>query len=331
MQSKVSVFILALTLTLALAINPAMARTYVIKFSHVVAVDTPKGKAAEYLKKIVEERTKGKIKVQVYPNAALYGDREALEALKMNAIQMACPSFSKFTGFVPELQIFDLPFLFENTEHLHKFMNSKVGKELLKGVSRMGLIGLAYWDNGFKQLTLDDNPIRLPKDIKGKKFRIMSSKVLEAQFKVVGASPQVLPFSEVYSALQQGVVDGQENTISNIYTKKFYEVQKYMTISNHGYLGYMLVTNQIFWNSLPQNLRDILSSCVKEATNYERKLAAELNQEQLEKIKASGKVQIHYLTPEERKVWKKAMMKIYPEFYDVIGKERIEEALKLAP
>jgi len=323
---KKSILMISVTLLAVGAfVTSSLARTYIIKFSHVVAVDTPKGKAAEYLKKIVEERTKGKIKVQVYPNAVLYGDREAIEALKMNAIQMACPSFSKFTGFVPELQIFDLPFLFKNREHLYKFMDSDVGKELLQSVSRLGLVGLAYWDNGFKQLTLDDHEIRLPKDVKGKKFRIMSSKVLEAQFKAVGASPQVLPFSEVYSALQQGVVDGQENTISNIYTKKFYEVQKYMTISNHGYLGYMLVTNQIFWNSLPKDLKKILKECVDDATQKERKWAAELNQEQLEKIKASKKVKIHYLTPEERKVWEQAMMKIYPEFYDVIGKDKIRK------
>ncbi len=330
MVKRLAVAICCFFMVLSVGLSPTMARVYVIKFSHVVAVDTPKGEAANYLKKLVEERTHGKIKMQVYPNAVLYGDREALEALKMNAIQMACPSFSKFTGFVPELQIFDLPFLFENREHLYRFMDSDVGKQLLQAVSRMGLVGLAYWDNGFKQLTLRDHPIRLPKDVKGKKFRIMSSKVLEAQFKAVGASPQVLPFSEVYSALQQGVVDGQENTISNIYTKKFYEVQKYMTISNHGYLGYMLVTNQIFWNSLPPDLKNILKKCVDEATRYERKLAAELNKEQLEKIKASHKVKIHYLTPAERKVWKKAMMKIYPEFYHVIGKDRIKKALEMA-
>ncbi len=329
MFKKLILVVGTVSLILGLTLTNAMSRTYLIKFSHVVAVDTPKGQGAEYFKKLVEERTKGKVKVQVYPNAVLYGDREAVEALKMNAIQMACPSFSKFTGFVPELQIFDLPFLFKDREHLKRFMDSDVGQELLQMVSRLGLVGLAYWDNGFKQLTLNDHPIRLPKDIKGKKFRIMSSKVLEAQFKAVGASPQVLPFSEVYSALQQGVVDGQENTISNIYTKKFYEVQKYMTISNHGYLGYMLVTNQIFWNSLPPDLKKIVKKCVDDATKKEWELAAKLNKEQLEKIKASGKVKIHYLTKEERKVWEDAMRKIYPQFYDVIGKERIQKALEL--
>jgi C4-dicarboxylate-binding protein DctP len=309
--------------------SPAFAADYTIKFSHVVAEDTPKGQAAKHFKKLVEERTDGKVEVQVYPNAALYSDREAIEALQMNAIQMACPSFSKFTGFVPELQIFDLPFLFKNRDHLYAFMESDVGQELLELVKEKGLLGLSYWDNGFKQISLDSNAIRMPKDVSGQKFRIMSSKVLEAQFKAVDASPQVLPFSEVYSALQQGVVDGQENTISNIYTKKFHEVQNYLTLSNHGYLGYMLVTNQMFWSKLPENLRKTVQKCVQDATEYERKKAKQLNMEQLEKIRESGEVKIHELTEKEREAWQEEMMEIYPEFYDVIGKHRIQKALDL--
>ncbi|MCF8105687.1 MAG: DctP family TRAP transporter solute-binding subunit, partial [Desulfohalobiaceae bacterium] len=257
-------------------------------------------------------------------------DREAIEAMKMNAIQMACPSFSKFTGFVPELQIFDLPFLFNDRDHLYRFMDSDVGQELLEMVKARGLLGLAYWDNGFKQMSLDSHALIEPEDAEGQKFRIMSSKVLEAQFEAVDASPQVLPFSEVYSALQQGVVDGQENTLSNIYTKKFHEVQNYLTLSNHGYLGYMLITNQIFWNSLPDDLKKVVKDCVDEATEYTNNRAKELNMEQLEKIRASGSVEIHKLTPEERAEWKEEMLEIYPEFYDVIGKARIETALELA-
>jgi C4-dicarboxylate-binding protein DctP len=322
--------VLALTLALVvLCAAPALAKTYTIKFSHVVAEDTPKGQAANYFKKIVEKRTDGQVEVEVYPNAALYGDREAIEALHMNAIQMACPSFSKFTGFVPELQIFDLPFLFQDREHLYAFMDSSVGQELLKMVTEKGLLGLSYWDNGFKQLTLDSNAIKVPEDVQGKKFRIMSSKVLEAQFEAVDASPQVLPFSEVYSALQQGVVDGQENTISNIYTKKFHEVQNYLTLSDHGYLGYMLVTNQMFWNSLPEDLQKTVQSCVEDATEFANEKAAELNQQQLQKIRESGSVEIHDLTKQQRKQWVEEMRDIYPEFYDVIGKQRIQKAIEL--
>jgi C4-dicarboxylate-binding protein DctP len=323
--------LLALSLVFVFAaVGSVSAKTYTIKFSHVVAVDTPKGQGAEYFKEIVEERTDGQVKVQVYPNAALYNDREAVEALKMNAIQMACPSFSKFTGFVPELQIFDLPFLFEDREHLYRFMDSEVGQGLLDMVKARGLVGLDYWDNGFKQLSLDEHALVEPEDAEGQKFRIMSSKVLEAQFKAVGASPQVLPFSEVYSALQQGVVDGQENTLSNIFTKKFHEVQNYMTLSNHGYLGYMLVTNRIFWNQLPDDLKKTIHTCVDDATEYTNERAKALNMEQLEKIRESGSVEIHKLSAQERKAWQEEMMEIYPEFYDVIGKQRIDKALELA-
>jgi C4-dicarboxylate-binding protein DctP len=208
-------------------------------------------------------------------------------------------------------------------------MDSSVGQELLKMVTEKGLLGLSYWDNGFKQLTLDSNAIKVPEDVQGKKFRIMSSKVLEAQFEAVDASPQVLPFSEVYSALQQGVVDGQENTISNIYTKKFHEVQNYLTLSDHGYLGYMLVTNQMFWNSLPEDLQKTVQSCVEDATEFANEKAAELNQQQLQKIRESGSVEIHDLTKQQRKQWVEEMRDIYPEFYDVIGKQRIQKAIEL--
>ncbi|KAA0256911.1 TRAP transporter substrate-binding protein [Deferribacter autotrophicus] len=312
----------------SLLVTPVFAKPIKVKFSHVVAVETPKGKAAEYLKKILEERTNGKIKVEVYPNASLYGDREAVEALKMNAIQLACPSFSKFTGFVPQLQLFDLPFLFDSVEHLHKFMDSEYGEKILKLVEKRGLVGLAYWDNGFKVLSNSIRPIIKPEDAKGIKFRIMSSKVLEEQFKVIGAIPHVLPFSEVYSALQQGVVDGAENPWSNFYTKKFYEVQKYLTVSYHGYLGYMLVSNKIFMKKLKKaGLDKVFMDAVKEATEYERKLAKELDEYYYNKVKEYGRIQIHVLTPEERAIWKKTMMTIYPKFYDVIGKEFIEAAL----
>lgn len=320
--------LLVLTFVLTLLFSfSAFAKPLVVKFSHVVANDTPKGKAALYLKKIVEERTDGRMKVEVYPNASLYGDREAIEALQMNAIQLAAPSFSKFTGFVPELQIFDLPFLFNDSEHLHKVLDGEVGQKILELVSQKGLVGLAYWDNGFKQISDKQRPLVKPSDAEGLKFRIMSSKVLEEQFKVIGANPQVLPFSEVYSALQQGVVDGQENTLSNIYTKKFHEVQNYLTISNHGYLGYLLVTNKIFMNKLPDDLKEIFLGAVKDATEYAREIAREVNQDYLEKIKESGKVEIIQLTPEQRQVWKEKMMEIYPEFYDVIGEELIQKTL----
>jgi len=317
---------------LALAASMVLAADYVIKFSHVVSPNTPKGKAADYFAKRVEELSHGKIKVEVYPNAQLGKDKAVLRKMKFGTVQMAAPSFSKFTGLVPQLGLFDLPFLFKDENHLHKVLDGEVGKKLLDMVTKKGYVALAYWDNGFKQLTDSKRPLIKPEDCKGLKFRVMSSKVLIEQFKALGAIPVVLPFSEVYSALQQGVVDGQENTISNIYTKKFYEVQKYMTMTNHGYLGYMVVMSKKFWNKLPNDLKDVIKQAIKDATEKERVWAKELNEEQLNKIKEyakkTGKLEIDYLTPEQRLVWEKKLRSIYPKFYDTIGKDLIQAAIK---
>lgn len=309
-----------------LAAAPALAEPVVIKFSHVVAVDTPKGKAAEYFKKLVEERSKGEIKVEVYPNSSLYGDREELEALTMNSIQMAAPSFSKFTTFVPQLELFDLPFLFNDVDHLHTVLSGEVGQKLLTMVEKRGMLGLAYWDNGFKQLSAN-KPLIKPEDASGLKFRIMSSKVLDAQFKAISANPQVLPFSEVYSALQQKVVDACENPLSNFYTQKFFEVQNNLTLSNHGYLGYMVVTNKIFWKKLNDQQRQIITQAMKDSTEYANKLALEMDAKYLADIKASGKTKINELTKEQRQAWKAKLMPIYPQFHAAIGKDLIDDAL----
>ncbi len=319
-------------LSVALLASMSMAADYVIKFSHVVSPNTPKGKAADYFAKRVEELSHGKIKVEVYPNAQLCGDKVVLRKMKFNAVQMAAPSFSKFTGLVPQLALFDLPFLFKDVNHLHRVLDGKVGQKLLDMVNKKGYVALAYWDNGFKQISDSKRPLIKPEDAKGLKFRVMSSKVLIEQFKALGAIPVVLPFSEVYSALQQGVVDGQENTISNIYTKKFYEVQKYMTMSNHGYLGYMVVISKKFWNKLPNNLKAVVKEAMKEATAKERVWAQQLNDSQFAKIKEyakkTGKLQIINLTEKQREAWVKKLRTIYPKFYDVIGKDLIEEAIK---
>lgn len=319
-------------LSITVAASLSMAAQYVIKFSHVVSPDTPKGKAADYFAKRVEELSHGKIEVKVFPNAQLCGDKVVLRKLKFGTVQMAAPSFSKFTGLVPQLALFDLPFLFKNEAHLHKVLDGEVGQKLLKMVDKKGYVALAYWDNGFKQLTDSKRPLIKPDDCRGLKFRVMSSKVLIEQFKALGAIPVVLPFSEVYSALQQGVVDGQENTISNIYTKKFYEVQRYMTLTNHGYLGYMVVMSKKFWNRLPDNLKAVIKQAIKEATAKERVWAKELNDEQFAKIKEyaqkTGKLEIDTLTPEQRAVWEKKLRSIYPKFYNMIGKDLIEKAIK---
>ena len=224
----------------------------VIKFSHVVASDTPKGKAAEKFKELAEKYTDGKVKVEIYPNSTLYKDKEELEALQLGAVQMLAPSNSKFGPIgIKEFEAFDLPYILPDIKMLRKITEGPLGARLLKLLDAKGMTGLAYWDNGFKQMSANKKLLS-PADFKGLKFRIQSSKVLEAQFRALGAIPQVMAFSEVYQALQTGVVDGQENTWSNIYTQKMHEVQKYVTVTNHGYIGYIVVVNKKFWDGLPQ-------------------------------------------------------------------------------
>lgn len=307
----------------------------VLKFSHVVNQNTPKGMAAIFFEKRLEELSKGKIDVQIYPSSQLYKDSTVLKALKLDSVQMAAPSFSKFGKIVPQLSLFDLPFLFDDINEVHKVQDGVVGQKLKAMLKEKGYIALNFWDNGFKQFTSSKNEIIYPNDAKSQRFRIMSSKVIEEQFKSVKAVPQVMPFSEVYAGLQQGVIDGQENTISNIYTKKFYEIQKYLTISNHGYLGYLVVMSEEFWNTLTPKLQDNIKQAMNEATKKEREYARQFNEKDLEKIKVyakeTGKLKIVILTKEQKMAWKKAVSIIYPDFYDnkMIGKDLIDKALNI--
>ena len=316
----------------AFLVSSTFAADYTIKFSHVVSPNTPKGKAADFFAKRVKELTNGKVEVKVFPNSQLYSDKAVMKAIRIGNVQMAVPSFSKFTRLVPAMQLFDLPFLFRDMDHVHAVMDGPVGRKLRDMVTKKGFVALNYWDNGFKQLSTNKKALIWPKDAKGQKFRIMSSKVLEAQFKAVGANPQVLPFSEVYSALQQGVVDGGENPLSNFYTKKFYEVQKNLTLSNHGYLGYLVVMSKRFWDKFPADLKPKIIQAMNEATVYERKEAAALEGTFLANVKAyakkSGKLKIYTLTAAQKAAWRKAMVKIYPQFYGVIGENLIKDAQK---
>lgn len=303
---------------------------YEIKFSHVVSPNTPKGKAADFFAKRVGELTNGKVKVTVFPNSQLYTDKAVMKALKIGNAHMAAPSFSKFTSLVPAMQLFDLPFLFRDNDHLHKVMDGEVGQALKDMVTAKGFVALDFWDNGFKHFSSNKQAVLSPEDAKGQKFRIMSSKVLEAQMQAMDANPQVLPFSEVYSALQQGVVEAAENPLSNFFTKKFYEVQSDLTLSNHGYLGYLVVASKRFWKKLPDDIKAKVNQAMKEATAKEREMAQELESEFLSKIEAyakeSGKLKIHTLTKEQSDGFRKVMTPIYPQFYDTIGEDLIKKA-----
>ena len=322
--------ILAAASIAALAVaGPASAQSpIVIKFSHVVASDTPKGKAADKFKELAEKYTNGKVKVEVYPNSTLYKDKEELEALQLGAVQMLAPSNSKFGPIgIKEFEVFDLPYILPDLKTLRKVTGGPLGGRLLKLLDSKGMTGLAYWDNGFKQMSANKKLIA-PADYKGLKFRIQSSKVLEAQFRTLGAIPQVMAFSDVYQALQTGVVDGQENTWSNIYTQKMYEVQKYITTTNHGYIGYVVVVNKKFWDGLPADIRDELSKAMKEATEFGNGQSARENDDALEAIKKTGKSEILTLTPEQDEAMRKAMMPVYKEVASRVGQPLIDEFLK---
>jgi len=321
------------TIAAAVVASSCMAADYTLKFSHVVSSNTPKGKAAVFFEQKLEELSKGRIDVQIYPSSQLYKDNAVLKAIRLNSVQMAAPSFSKFGKIVPQLALFDLPFIFKNIDHLHRVQDGEVGTKLKGMVAAKGIVALNFWDNGFKQLSTNSKPLIVPADAKGQKFRIMSSKVLEAQFHAVGANPQMMPFSEVYSGLQQGVIDGQENTISNIYTKKFHEVQKNLTITDHGYLGYLVVMSKKFWKSLPEDLQKNVTQAMNEATKKEREYAQELNDSQLEKIKEyaarTGNLKIYNIDEGQKAAWRSAVSKIYPEFYSKrkIGQDLIEKTI----
>ena len=296
----------------------------IIKFSHVVATDTPKGKAADYFAKLAEERTNGRVKVEVYPNSTLYKDKEEVEALQLGAVQMVAPSLAKFGPLgVKEFEVFDLPYMFDDYDQLHKVTEGPVGQALLKKLESKGVLGLAYWDNGLKVMSAN-KPLREPRDFRGLKMRIQSSKVLDAQMRALGANPQTMAFSEVYQALQTGVVDGTENPPSNLYTQKMYEVQKYVTLSDHGYLGYAVITNKDFWEGLPPDVRTALEGAMKDATTFANDIALKENQDAMAKVKESGKSEIITLTPEEKKAWKKALIKVHRQMEDRIGKELIQ-------
>jgi len=322
--------ILAVASIAALAVaGPASAQSpIVIKFSHVVASDTPKGKAADKFKELAEKYTNGKVKVEVYPNSTLYKDKEELEALQLGAVQMLAPSNSKFGPIgIKEFEVFDLPYILPDLKTLRKVTDGPLGGRLLKLLDSKGMTGLAYWDNGFKQMSANKKLIA-PADYKGLKFRIQSSKVLEAQFRTLGAIPQVMAFSDVYQALQTGVVDGQENTWSNIYTQKMHEVQKYITTTNHGYIGYVVVVNKKFWDGLPADIRDELSKAMKESTEFGNGQSARENDDALEAIKKTGKSEIITLTPEQDEAMRKAMMPVYKEVASRVGQPLIDEFLK---
>ena len=308
-----------------LAAGMSVSAQTIIKFSHVVAADTPKGKASVFFAQRAAELTKGKVKVEVYANSALYKDKEEIEALQIGSVQMLAPSLAKFGPLgVKEFEAFDLPFIFDDIAELHKVTQGPVGAALLAKLEPKGIKGLAYWDNGFKSFSAN-TPLKTVADYKGKKFRIQSSKVLEEEIRAIGGIAQVMAFSEVYQALQTGVVDGTENPISNFYTQKMHEVQKHLSLTNHGYLGYAVIVNKKFWDGLPADVRGQLEDAMKQATFFANQIAQDENDKSLDGVKKSGKTTVYTPTKEERMALKKAMAPVHTKMADRVGKETLQQ------
>lgn len=296
-----------------------------IKFSHVVAEDTPKGKGALLFKKLVEERLPGKVKVEVYPNSSLFGDADEIQALQSGQVQMLAPSLSKFEAYTKQLQVFDLPFLFDDLEAVKRFQKRDKSRELLRSMSKQGIYGLGYWNNGMKELT-SSRELRKPEDAKGLAFRIQPSSVLDAQFGLLGAKTVKMPFADAFKALQAGTIQGTEGPWSNIASQKIDTVQPYVIETNHGSLNYMLITNQKFWISIPYQTRTELEAIIEEVTFAVNKDAEAMNQKDRERVIAAGKAKVITLTPEERDAWRQALLPLWKTYEAEIGADVLRAA-----
>lgn len=306
------------------------AEPVVIRFSHAVAAATPKGKAADRFKELAERYTQGAVRVEVHPNGRLYRDRDEITALQLGAVEMLAPSISQLGPLgLRDFEVFDLPYLFPNKATLYRVMDGDIGRRLLARLESKGIKGLAYWDNGFKQMSAN-RPLKNVEDFRGLKMRIQSSKVLDAQMRTLGATTQVIPVHEVRAKLAEGAVDGTENTLSNFYTQRLYEVQKHLTLSDHGYLGYVVIVNKAFWEGLKPDVRAQLEKALKEATAYERAIAQEENDEALEKIRAAGTTEIFILSNEGRRAWQQALLPVHEQLADVVGRDTIQAIHRIA-
>lgn len=322
---KLTAKALACALSLTIAGLAQAADPIVIKFSHVVAEHTPKGQGALLFKQLAEERLAGKVKVEVYPNSSLFGDGKEMEALLLGDVQIIAPSLAKFEHYSKPIQIFDLPFLFDDMAAVDRFQASPAGQGLLSSMEDKGITGLGYWHNGLKQLSAN-KPLHEPKDARGLKFRVQASQVLEEQFKAVRANPRKMSFAEVYQGLQTGVVNGAENPYSNICSQKMHEVQKYITESNHGLLDYMVITNTKFWTGLPDDVRTELRKIMDEVSVEVNKQAEALNQGDKQRILEAKTTEIITLSDEERAKWREAMKPVWKKFEGEIGAELIKAA-----
>ena len=301
----------------------------IIRFSHVVAEHTPKGLAAQKFAALVAEKSNGKIKVEIYANGILFTDEEELEALQQGKVEMIAPAYSKLTKLIPEWQVLDLPFALPNDKAVGEALQGKVGQILFSKLQSFHVKGLAFWENGFKQVTNNVRPIVHPNDFHGLRFRTMPSDVIQEQFRLLGATPKVAPFHDTFRELYYQQVDGQENTISNIYSKKFYEVQRYMTISNHGYLGYVVLMNESFWNRLTSSQQQVILEALSETTTWMKIHAKIINEKQLNEIIRTQQMHIHSLTDEQKREWLNRLQPLYDRVRRQVGKQLMSEVLRI--
>jgi len=295
-----------------------LSERIIIKFSHVVAENTPKGLAVERFSQLVHKKTNGRVEVQVYPNSTLHTEKTEIPALMSGELQMIAPAFSHLSGTIPEWAVLDLPYVFRDQRDVEKVFHGEIGRMLFSTLKRSNMRGMAFWSNGFKQLTSNE-PLLLPEDLSGHRIRIIPSKVLEEQFRTLNAIPVGSSFNDLYGMLAKGEVDSEENTISNVYTKRLYQVQQYMTVSNHNYLGYVVILNQSFWNKLPADIQQNIEEALAEATTFNNELSVSLNQSEFEKLKQMNVMTIHEQTAEEREAWRQALQPVYDKFAPSIG------------
>ena len=322
----------ALSLATFMLTSVAVAQTppIVIKFSHVAALESPKGAGAERFKKLAEERTKGRVRVEVFPNSVLFKDKEELEALQVGAVQMLAPSVSKFGPFgVKEFEVFDLPFVTPDLASFQQVATGEFGQAMLRRLEPRGVRGLAFWDAGFRVIT-SNKPLQRLADFRGQKIRINSSKVIESQMRALGVLPQTLAFSEVYQALQTGVVDGADTIASNAYSQKFYEVQKHINLLHHSHQAYAVIVNKKFWDGLPPDLRTILESAMADATTYETAMSVAEERDALDRMKASGRTTLYEPAPADREEFRKAMMVVHREMEGRLGRDNVVAMYKAA-
>ncbi|MBB6453526.1 C4-dicarboxylate-binding protein DctP [Salirhabdus euzebyi] len=301
----------------------------VIKFSHVVAENTPKGMAAHRFARMVEERTDGKVKVEIHSNGVLYNDNDEWEAINKGNVQMIAPATSKLSAYYPKWQVLDLPFAFPSYQAVQDAYEGPIGHSLLKELKGSNVTGLAFWYNGYKQITNNAHPIKYPSDFSRLHFRIMPSPVIDAQFEAFEASTSTLPFNKTYKNLEVNFINGQENTLSNIYTKKFYQKQKYLTMSNHGYLGYVVLINTEFWEGLQPEIQEVIKKSLQETTEWVSRHSIEMNDQHSRNLKQLKSIEIHTLNQEQKRLWREAIKPVYEDAAPVVGYELMKELYKI--